>query len=35
LAMQATGRLLGTAVTGDDHRRLVTEFLDQFPENVT
>ena len=34
LALQATGRLLGTAVTGDDHRRLVTEFLDGFPENV-
>ena len=34
LAMQATGRLLGTTVTGDDHRRLVTEFLDNFPENV-
>ena len=34
LALQATGRLLGTAVTGDDHRRLVTEFLDGFPANV-
>ena len=34
LALQATGRLLGKAVTGDDHRRLVTEFLDRFPERV-
>lgn len=34
LAMQATARLLGTAVSGDDHRRLVTEFLDNFPEKV-
>ncbi len=34
LALQATGRLLSTSVTGEDHRRLVTEFLDRFPENV-
>jgi F-type H+-transporting ATPase subunit b len=34
LALQATRRLLGTAVTGDDHRRLVNEFLDRFPERV-
>ncbi len=34
LALQATGRLLGTTVTHEDHRRLVTEFLDRFPENV-
>lgn len=34
LALQATGRLLGAAVTGDDHRRLVTEFLDDFPASV-
>ena len=34
LALQATGRLLSTAVTSDDHRRLVTEFLDRFPESV-
>ena len=34
LALQATRRLLGTAVTGDDHRRLVAEFLDRFPERV-
>ena len=34
LALQATGRLLSTAVTSEDHRRLVTEFLDRFPESV-
>lgn len=34
LALAAAGRLLETAVTGDEHRRLVTEFLDRFPESV-
>ena len=34
LALQATGRLLSTSVTSEDHRRLVTEFLDRFPESV-
>jgi F-type H+-transporting ATPase subunit b len=34
LALQATRRLLSTAVTSEDHRRLVTEFLDRFPESV-
>ena len=34
LALAAAGRLLNTVVTGEDHRRLVTEFLDRFPENV-
>ena len=32
LALAAAGRLLNTAMTGEDHRRLVTEFLDHFPE---
>jgi F-type H+-transporting ATPase subunit b len=34
LALTAAGQLLNTAVTDSDHRRLVTEFLDRFPENV-
>ena len=34
LALAAAGRLLNTAMTGEDHRRLVTEFLDHFPERV-
>jgi F-type H+-transporting ATPase subunit b len=34
LALQATQRLLSTSVTSEDHRRLVTEFLDRFPESV-
>jgi len=34
LALQATERLLSTSVTSEDHRRLVTEFLDRFPESV-
>ena len=34
LALAAAGQLLGSAVTGEDHRRLVTEFLDRFPERV-
>jgi F-type H+-transporting ATPase subunit b len=34
LALAAAGRLLNTAMTGEDHRRLVTEFLDRFPEKV-
>jgi F-type H+-transporting ATPase subunit b len=34
LALQATGRLLSTSVTSEDHRRLVTEFLDRFPESI-
>lgn len=34
LALAAAGQLLRTAMTADDHRRLVTEFLDHFPERV-
>lgn len=34
LVFQATERLLGTAVTNEDNRRLVTDFLDRFPESV-
>lgn len=34
LALGAAGQLLGTTVSSDDHRRLVTEFLDRLPENV-
>ena len=34
LVFQATERLLGTAVTNEDQRRLVTDFLDRFPESV-
>ncbi|MFL5625675.1 MAG: F0F1 ATP synthase subunit B [Ktedonobacteraceae bacterium] len=34
LALAAAGRLLNTVMTGEDHRRLVTEFLDHFPERI-
>ena len=34
LALAAAGRLLNTAMTSEDHRRLVTEFLDHFPERI-
>ncbi len=34
LALAAAGQLLGSTVTSEDHRRLVTEFLDRFPERV-
>jgi F-type H+-transporting ATPase subunit b len=34
LALMAAGKLLNTAVTDAEHRRLVTEFLDRFPERL-
>ena len=34
LALAAAGHLLNTAMTSEDQRRLVTEFLDHFPERV-
>ena len=34
LALTAAGQLLGTTMTRDDHRRLVREFLDRFPERL-
>src|SRR6266436_983892 len=34
LALAAAGRLLNTSMTSEDHRRLVTEFLDHFPERI-
>ena len=34
LALAAAGRLLNTAMTSEGHRRLVTEFLDHFPERI-
>ncbi|MGE3539688.1 MAG: F0F1 ATP synthase subunit B [Candidatus Tectimicrobiota bacterium] len=34
LALVAAGRLLHTSMTGEDHRRVVNEFLDRFPEHV-
>ena len=34
LTLAATGQLLGRSVTDEDHRRLVTEFLDHIPDNV-
>jgi F-type H+-transporting ATPase subunit b len=34
LALAAAGKLLNKAVTDADHRRLVNEFLDRFPERV-
>ena len=34
LALSATERLLSTVVSGDDHRRLVDEFLDRFPDGL-
>lgn len=34
LALTAAGHLLNTTMASEDHRRLVTEFLDHFPERV-
>jgi len=34
LAIAAAGHLLNTAMTGEDHRRVVTQFLDHFPERI-
>ena len=34
LALAATERLLSTAVSSDDHRRIVDEFLERFPDNL-
>ncbi len=34
LTLAATGQLLGRSVTDEDHRRLVTEFLDHIPDKV-
>ncbi len=34
LALVAAGHLLSTAMTGEDHKRVVAEFLDHFPEHV-
>jgi F-type H+-transporting ATPase subunit b len=34
LALAAAGRLLNTTVTDAEHRRLVTEFIDRFPESL-
>lgn len=34
LALTATGQLLGRSVSDDDHRRLVSEFLDHLPDHV-
>lgn len=34
LALAAAGRLLSTTVTDTEHRRLVTEFIDRFPESL-
>jgi F-type H+-transporting ATPase subunit b len=34
LALAAAGHLLNAAMTSADHRRLVTEFLDRFPERI-
>jgi F-type H+-transporting ATPase subunit b len=34
LALTAAGHLLGSAVTSGDHRRLVSEFLEEFPASV-
>lgn len=34
LALAATERLLSTAVSSDDHRRIVDEFLERFPEGL-
>jgi F-type H+-transporting ATPase subunit b len=34
LALAAAGRLLSTTVTDAEHRRLVTEFIERFPESV-
>ena len=34
LALAATERLLSTVVSGDDHRRIVDEYLERFPDNL-
>ena len=34
LALAAAGRLLSTTVTNAEHRRLVAEFIERFPESV-
>lgn len=34
LTLAATAQLLGRSVSDDDHRRLVSEFLDQLPNRV-
>src|SRR5918912_1168126 len=34
LALAAAGHLLHTAITSEEHCRLVTEFLDHFPEHI-
>ncbi len=34
LTLAATGQLLGRSVSDDDHRRLVSEFLDHIPDNI-
>ncbi|MCZ6873112.1 MAG: F0F1 ATP synthase subunit B [bacterium] len=34
LTLIATGQLLGRSVTDDDHRRLVSEFLDHIPDRI-
>ena len=34
LALAAAGRLLSTTVTDVEHRRLVAEFIERFPESV-
>ncbi|HEY1247988.1 MAG TPA: F0F1 ATP synthase subunit B [Nitrososphaera sp.] len=34
LALAAAGHLLNSAMSSTDHRRLVTEFLDRFPEQI-
>jgi len=34
LALAAAGRLLSTTVTDAEHRRLVAEFIERFPESV-
>lgn len=34
LALAAAGHLLSTAMTSEEHRRVVAEFLDRFPERI-
>ena len=34
LALAATERLLSTVVTSDDHRRIVDEYLERFPDGL-
>jgi F-type H+-transporting ATPase subunit b len=34
LALAATERLLSTVVSSDDHRRIVDEFLERFPDGL-